>query len=236
PLSIFRRRRLRAANLIVLLMYGANFPAWFFITLYLQQVLHYDAIEAGLAFLPMTGSIFLGSSLAPRAVARFGAQRVIAVAVLALAAGMLELSGIAPGGTYVGNVLLGALLTALGLGFSLVPATIVAMSGVPGSQSGLASGVLNTSRLMGGALGLAILSTLAAGRTRAEVGVGAARALTDGFDRAFVVGTGFALVAVLVAVVSLRPGSEKLAAEPVPIAEAEGSEGAAEDRERVLVA
>jgi EmrB/QacA subfamily drug resistance transporter len=236
PLSIFRRRRLRAANLIVLLMYGANFPAWFFITLYLQQVLHYDAIEAGLAFLPMTGSIFLGSSLAPRAVARFGAQRVIAVAVLALAAGMLELSGIAPGGTYVGNVLLGALLTALGLGFSLVPATIVAMSGVPGSQAGLASGVLNTSRLMGGALGLAILSTLAAGRTRAEAGVGVARALTDGFDRAFVVGTGFALVAVLVAVVSLRPGPEKLAVEPVPIAEAEASEAAAEDRESVLAA
>jgi EmrB/QacA subfamily drug resistance transporter len=136
PLAIFRRRRLRAANLVVLLMYAANFPAWFFITLYLQQVLHYDAIEAGLAFLPMTGSIFLGSALAPRAVARFGAQRVIAVAVLALAAGMLELSGIAPGGTYVGNVLLGALLTALGMGFSLVPATIVAMSGVPGSSPG----------------------------------------------------------------------------------------------------
>jgi hypothetical protein len=89
---------------------------------------------------------------------------------------------------------------------------------------------------MGGALGLAILSTLAAGRTRAEVGAGAARALTDGFDRAFVVGTGFALVAVLVAVVSLRPGLEKLAAEPVPIAEAEASEAAAEDPESVLAA
>jgi EmrB/QacA subfamily drug resistance transporter len=234
PLSIFRRRRLRAANLIVLLMYGANFPAWFFITLYLQQVLHYDAIEAGLAFLPMTGSIFLGSSLAPRAVARFGAQRVIGVAVLAMAVGMLELSGIAPGGTYVGNVLVGALLTALGMGFSLVPATIVAMSGVPGSQSGLASGVLNTSRLMGGALGLAILSTIAAGRTRAETGLGAARALSDGFDRAFVVGAGFALVAVVVAVVALRPGSEELAVQPV--SEVETAELPEEDREPALVA
>ena len=75
PLSIFRFERLRAANLIVLLMYAANFPAWFFITLYLQQVLHYDAIEAGLGFLPMTLSIFLGSTLAPRVVARFGARR-----------------------------------------------------------------------------------------------------------------------------------------------------------------
>ncbi len=243
PLSIFRRRRLRAANLIVLLMYGANFPAWFFITLYLQQVLHDDAIAAGLAFLPMTGSIFLGSSLAPRAVARFGAQRVIGVAVLALAGGMLELSGIAPGGSYVGSVLLGAVLTALGMGFSLVPATIVAMSGVPGSQAGLASGVLNTSRLMGGALGLAILSTIAAGRTRAESGLGAARALTDGFDRAFLVGTGFALVAVLVAVVSLRADSEEPAVRPVTDArpglagaEAEPGQVGDEDRERVLVA
>ncbi|MGI8714222.1 MAG: MFS transporter [Solirubrobacteraceae bacterium] len=231
PLAIFRRRRLRAANAIVLLMYGANFPAWFFITLYLQQVLHFDAIEAGLAFLPMTLSIFTGSTLAPRAVARFGSRRVIAVAMLSLAAGMLALSGVAPGGTYVGNVLLGALLTALGMGFSLVPATIVAMSGVPGSQSGLASGVLNTSRLMGGALGLAILSTIAAGQTRAEVGLGAARALADGFDRAFVVGAAFALVAVALAIVSLRPAPRELDA----VVE-ERAEQVQQDEERVLVA
>jgi EmrB/QacA subfamily drug resistance transporter len=238
PLSIFRRRRLRAANLIVLLMYGANFPAWFFITLYLQQVLHYDAIEAGLAFLPMTASIFLGSTLAPRVVARFGAQRVIGAAALAMAAGMIALTGLAPGGTYVGTVLGGAVLVSLGLGFSLVPATIVAMSGVPGSQSGLASGVLNTSRLMGGALGLAILSTIAAGRTRAEAGLGAAHALTDGFDRAFAVGTGFALAAVLIAVVSLRSGSEEGAAAPVAAAaeapEAEVAAVSDEHREPVL--
>ncbi len=95
PLSIFRARRLRAANLIVLLMYAANFPAFFFITLYLQQVLHYDAIEAGLGFLPMTLSIFAGSTLAPRVVARFGVRPVIVVAMLSTAAGMLLLSGVA---------------------------------------------------------------------------------------------------------------------------------------------
>jgi EmrB/QacA subfamily drug resistance transporter len=222
PLSIFRVRRLRAANLIVLLMYAANFPAWFFITLYLQQVLHYDAIEAGLAFLPMTLSIFTGSTLAPRVVARFGARAVIVTAMLAMSAGMLLLSGITPGGTYVANVLGGALLTALGMGFSLVPSTIVAMQGVAGSESGVASGLLNTSRLMGGALGLAILSTIASGQTRGHVGIGAARSLTDGFDLAFTVAAGFALVAAAIAAVGLRTPSGR--ADLVALPEARDAE------------
>ncbi len=217
PLSIFRIRRLRAANLIVLLMYGANFPAWFFITLYLQQVLHFDAIEAGLAFLPMTLSIFTGSTLAPGVVARFGSRPVIVVAMTTMSAGMLMLSGVAPGGTYVGDVLAGSVLTAIGMGFSLVPATIVAMQGVARSESGVASGLLNTSRLMGGALGLAILSTIASTQTRHDVGVSAARALTDGFDLAFTVAIGFALVAAGVAAVSLRPVAEVAEARPADV-------------------
>jgi MFS family permease len=204
PLSIFRARRLRAASVVVLLMYAANFPAWFFITLYLQQVLHFDAIEAGIAFLPMTLSIFTGSSLAPRVVARFGPRAVISVAMMSMATGMLLLSGVGPGGTYFGTVFAGALLTALGMGFSLVPATIVAMQGVPGGQSGLASGLLNTSQLMGGALGLAILSTIAAGQTHAQTGLGAAAALSDGFDLAFTVATGFALAGAAIAAFALR--------------------------------
>ena len=116
PLSIFRLPQLRTANIVVLLMYAANFPAWFFITLYLQQVLHYDAIEAGLSFLPMTLSIFVGSTLAPRVVARFGARRVISFGMLAMLLGMLWLTRIGPGGNYLGTVLGGALLTALGNG------------------------------------------------------------------------------------------------------------------------
>jgi EmrB/QacA subfamily drug resistance transporter len=205
PLSIFRLKRLRAANLIVLLMYAANFPAWFFITLYLQQVLRFDAIEAGLAFLPMTLSIFIGSTLAPRVVARFGSRAVIVTAMASMSAGMLLLTGIVPGGTYVGTVLAGSVLTALGMGFSLVPSTIVAMSGVAGAESGVASGLLNTSRLMGGALGLAILSTIASSVTRGETGLSAARALTNGFDLAFTVAVGFAVTAAVLAAVALRP-------------------------------
>jgi EmrB/QacA subfamily drug resistance transporter len=219
PLQIFRIRQLRAANVVVVALYASTFPAFFFITLYLQQVLHYSAIGAGLAFLPWTLSIFTGSTLAPRVVARFGARRVIALAMLAVAGGMALFAGIAPGGSYAGAVLPGALLAALGMGFSLVPSTIAAMQGVPGRQSGVASGLLNTSRLLGGALGLAILSTIAAGHTRGVAAAGAPGALTGGFDLAFTVAVGFALIGALVAAVGLRPASERAAvadlAEPI---------------------
>ncbi len=205
PLQIFRIRQLRAANLIVVLMYAATFPAFFFITLYLQQVLHFSAIGAGVAFLPMTLSIFAGSTLAPRVVARFGARAVIVSAMTAMAAGMLVLSGIAPGQNYVGPILIGQVLTALGMGFGLVPSTIVAMQGVAGAQSGVASGLLNTSRLMGGALGLAVLSTIASGQAGGAVGAAPVHALTNGFDLAFTVAVGFAVIAALVAAYALRP-------------------------------
>jgi EmrB/QacA subfamily drug resistance transporter len=206
PLSILRAAgQLRAANLVVTLLYAAFFPVWFFLTLYMQQVLHYDPIEAGVAFLPMTLSIFAASKLAPRLVARFGPRPVITVGMLTATVGMLLLKSIAPGDSYVGAVLPGALLSSIGMGCSLVPATIVAMQGLPRSHSGLGSGLLNTSRLMGGALGLAVLSTIAAAHTRGEASLGAARALSDGFDLAFVVGALFALAGAAVAATLLRP-------------------------------
>ena len=205
PLSIFRVGHLRAANAVVLLLYASQFPAWFFLTLYMQQVLHYDAIEAGLGFLPMTLSIFAASTLAPRVVARFGPRRVIATGMLTSSVGLLLLSGVAPGGTYVHTVLLGALLSALGMGFTLVPATIVAMQGIERSQSGIASGLLNTSRLVGGALGLAVLSTIAAGQASSAVGAAQTPvAVTNGFALAYHVGTVFALAGAAIAAFLLR--------------------------------
>jgi EmrB/QacA subfamily drug resistance transporter len=203
PLSIFRIGHLRAANAVVLLLYAAQFPTWFFLTLYMQQVLHYDAIEAGLGFLPMTLSIFAASTLAPRIVARFGPRPVITTGMVSSAAGMMLLSGVTPGGTYVNTVLLGALLAALGMGLTLVPATIVAMQGVERQQSGVASGLLNTSRLVGGALGLAVLSTIAASEA-ASAGGTQALAATSGFDLAFHVGAGIALTGAAVAAFLLR--------------------------------
>jgi predicted MFS family arabinose efflux permease len=200
PLSIFRIGHLRAANAVVLLLYAAQFPGWFFLTLYMQQVLHYSAIGAGLGFLPMTLSIFAASTVAPRMVARFGPRGVITTGMLTSAAGLMLLSGVAPGGNYVQTVLLGAFLSALGMGFTLVPATIVAMQGVAGAQSGVASGLLNTSRLVGGALGLAVLSTIAAAHTRAVIGAdGTAHALTSGFGLAYTIGAALAVAGAVVA-------------------------------------
>ena len=218
PLSMLRVGRLRAANLVVVLLYAALFPVWFFLTLYLQQVLRYDAIEAGLAFLPMTVTIFAGSSLAPRLVARFCPRRVITAGMLCAAAGTALLTGIDAGGSYFGTVLAGAVVSSLGMGLALVPATIVAMQGVAGSQSGLASGLLNTSRLMGGALGLAVLSTIAAAQTRGELGASPAEALTAGFGVAFEVGTLLCLAGAAVAALLLRPAA------PAPVASVPATE------------
>lgn len=220
PLSVFRRGQLRVANIVVVLLYSAFFPVWFFLTLYLQQTLHYDAIEAGISFLPMTLSIFAASTLAPRLVGRWGARRVITTGMLCAGLGMGLLTGVAPGGSYLPNVLPGALLSALGMGLSLVPATIVAMQGLPASESGLGSGLLNTSRLMGGALGLAVLSTIADAQTRSDGSLGMARALTDGFDLAFAVGAVFCVIGAVVAGLFLRQ-ADRAAVAPMPAPPAE---------------
>ncbi len=230
PPSILRFVQLRISNIVVTLLYAAFFPVWFFLTLYMQEVLHFDAIEAGLSFLPMTLSIFAASTLAPRLVGRFGPRTVITSGMTVATLGMLLLIGVAPGGSYLGSVLPGAMLAAIGFGFSLVPATIVAMQCLPASQSGIGSGLLNTSRLMGGALGLAILSTIADAQTRADAASGFGHALTNGFDVAFAVGAGFALAGALVAGLWLRnpaPSGELLEVSPEITAEIEESEALA---------
>jgi EmrB/QacA subfamily drug resistance transporter len=213
PLSIFGLHRLRAANLVVVLLYAALFSMWFFLTLFLQQVLHDDALQAGLSFLPLTLSVFAGSSLTPQLAARFGLRATLGAGMLLATAGLLLLSGIGPGDNYFASVLPGGVLSSFGMGLALVSGTIVATQGVPRAQSGLASGLLNTSRLVGGALGLAILSTLAASHTRAELALASApRALTDGFSLAFTVGALFCLAGAVVAAVLLRERHQEPAA------------------------
>lgn len=215
PLSIFRRRQLRTANLVVILMYAALFSMFFFITLYLQQVLREDALQAGLSFLPMTLSVFTGSSLAPRLVSRMGLRLVVVLGMVSATAGLLLLSGVRPGGSYFDLVLPGGILSGLGMGLTLVSSTIGATQGVPRDESGLASGLLNMSRLFGGALGLAILSTLASSQSHASAGAGALQALSDGFGVAFRVGAAFTLLAAIVALAGLRSTQRLELVEPV---------------------
>jgi MFS family permease len=178
---------------------------FFFVTLYLQQVLGDDALQAGLSFLPTTLAVFTASSLAPRLVARLGVRRVVTIGMLFATAGLLILTGVRPGGSYFTVVLPGGVLAGLGMGLGLVPSTIAATQGVPRHQSGLASGLLNTSRLVGGALGLAVLSTIAASSTAHAIGSSPAEALTNGFSLAFQIGAAITLVAAVVAAVMLRP-------------------------------
>jgi EmrB/QacA subfamily drug resistance transporter len=215
PLRIFRRARLRAANLVVLALYSGVFVMWFFTSLYVQQVLGWDAIKTGLGFLPMTIGVAIASSRAPRLAARFGTRATITAGMSLAALGLLILTGMHPGGGYLETVLPGGMAAAVGLGIALVPSTIVAVQGVPTAEAGVASGLLNTSRLLGGALGLAVLSTIANAQTHAALrgGAPALAALTDGYGRALLVGAMIVAAGAVAAATLLRtrPGGAERA-------------------------
>ena len=195
PLRIFRNRPVTAANLVVFCMGAAAFAMWYFLSLYLQQVLGDDPIEAGLSFLPMTVAIIITSQIASRLTGRLGAGAVLAGGMTLIALGMAGLSQVSADGSYLADVLVPSVITAAGIGFSFVPVTIAATAGVRGPEAGLASGLVNTFRQVGGSIGLALLATVATQRTTDALhGHGPAEALTLGFQRAFLVGAGFALV------------------------------------------
>jgi EmrB/QacA subfamily drug resistance transporter len=207
PLRIYRSRTLTAANVVMLLVGGATFGMWFFVSLYLQQVLGYSPIRAGLAFLPMTLTIAAVTTLVSRAVYRIGAKPPLLAGLAAMTAGLLLFTGVHADGTYLGEVLAPSLLVSIGMGLSFVPTTILAVAGVAPAEAGLASGLVNTSRLVGGALGLAILAAIATAKTSEELRSGAVhgihQALTSGFQFAFAVAAAFALAGGLVALLGL---------------------------------
>jgi EmrB/QacA subfamily drug resistance transporter len=218
PLRIFRSRALSTANGVVFALGCAMFAMWYLVSLYLQQVLGYSPIKAGLAFLPMPLLIIAGTAVASRLAARRGVKPLLVTGMTLVGVGMLLFSGVSADGSYVADVLPAGLVTALGLGLAFVPVTIAGVSGVAPSESGLASGLINTSRQVGGALGLAILATVATERTAALTDHGAptVSALTAGFDRAFVVGAAFAFAGALVAGLALKvqPRAQAPAAAP----------------------
>jgi EmrB/QacA subfamily drug resistance transporter len=206
PLDVFKMPQLRAANLIVALLFFGMFGMWYFVSLYQQDVKGDDALLTGVAFLQMTLLIFAASATAPKLIARFGVRPVLVFGMLLVSAGFLVLATVTPSSGYGAAILPGGMLTALGAGWTLVPATIVAVKGVPAAQNGLASGVVNTSRLVGGTLGLAVLTTLATSRTNELLGGGTAQleALTDGYRLAFFIGAGLCLLGAAAAVTLLR--------------------------------
>jgi EmrB/QacA subfamily drug resistance transporter len=217
-LSIFRNRTLSAANVVGLLTGASLFAMFFFISLYLQQALGYSPLRTGFAYLPLAVMIFLSAGAAGAIVQRVGVRPVLTVGLLCVAAGLLLFSRVSPGGTYLGDVLFPSLLVAVGLGFSFMSQTLAAVAGVRNEEAGLASGLINSSQQVGGAIGLAVLSTLATERTTHVLTGGAARdtALVEGFQRAFAVGAGFAIAAAIIAVLFVRP--PRVPAEAVAVA------------------
>jgi EmrB/QacA subfamily drug resistance transporter len=207
PLIPFKEltKTLRTANTIVLLFSAALFPMWFVSSLYMQQGLGLSPLHTGLVFLPMTLTIMLVASRAGRLVSRFGARAVLGGGLIMLAGGLLLFTRIGSSGSAIVYVMIPGLLTAAGIAMSIVPSTIAATQGAKQGQAGLASGLVNTSRQVGGGLGLAVLITLATQRTSHLIGAGqqVSQALTDGFRLAYLIGAGLAAAAALIAFTSL---------------------------------
>ena len=205
PFSIFRLRTLRGADIVGLLIGMSLFSMFFFISLYLQDVLHFSPIKTGVAYLPLALTIVFSAGAASQLVTRVGFKPTLIGGLLLIAAGLLWFSRVrAPGGSYVADVLGPSLLAGAGLGFSFVPVTIAAVTGTRPHEAGLASGLINTAQQIGGALGLAILATVANSTTKNALASGVLNtsvALTKGFERAFLVGAGFAIVGAILAAV-----------------------------------
>ena len=219
-LSIFRTPNLAAANLAQFLLGAAWIPMWFFLNLYLQQVLGYGPFEGGAALLPMTAAIMLLMVVvAPRVVDRFGNKAPVVAGMLLLAAGMAVLALVRPDGTFAVDVLPASLIAAAGMSLAFIPSLGTAISSARPEEGGLASGIVNTSYQVGSALGLAAMTAVAASRGAdqlADLG-----ALTDGYSAAFLGAAGIALVGGLLAALLLR----------APKATAAESRTSTEDRE-----
>jgi EmrB/QacA subfamily drug resistance transporter len=184
-LSIFRVRSLLTANLVMLFVASGMFAMFFFNTLYIQRVLGYGPLKAGLALLPFTAGIMLSAGLASQFAPRVGVRPVAAAGMIVTAVGMFLLSRLPVHGSYAADVLPAIMLSSLGMGAVFMPLTLVATTGLEDRDQGLASGLFNTSQQIGGALGLAILSTLAAGATSRAGGADDTAALVTGFHWAF---------------------------------------------------
>ena len=210
PFRVFRLPNITGANVSGLLIGASLFSMFFFVSLYMQQVLHYSPLKSGFSYLPLAVTIIISAGVASQLVSRFGFKPVLVFGMALVAIGLLLFSRVPVDGTFAADVLPASLVAAAGLGFSFVPVTIAAVSGVRDSDAGLASGLINTAQQIGGALGLAVLSTISISRTDDVMAAahGAKselpHALTEGFSSAFTAGAGFAILGVVLGLVLIK--------------------------------
>jgi EmrB/QacA subfamily drug resistance transporter len=224
--GIFRIRTITGINISTVFVAMALFSMFFFISLYMQQVLGFSALEAGLAYLPLAVGIIITAGAASQLVTRFGFKPTLISGLVITAIGLIWFSQVSPEGSYVADVLFPSLLAAVGLGLAFVSLTVAGVSGVEPHEAGLASGLINTSQQIGGALGLAILATVANGVTDDKLPAAqnpqqVASALTDGFQAAFMVGAGFAIAGAILAALMVSGRASREHAEAARRGEAE---------------
>jgi EmrB/QacA subfamily drug resistance transporter len=221
-LGIFRTRSLSVANTAMFLVGSGLFAMFFFATLYVQQLRGYSPIKAGLAFLPFTFGIIIGATLAQQFIKRIGVRAVTLTGLLIATGGMLLYTQLSLSGGYWGELFPAVMITSTGMGLVFVPVTLLATTNVPHEDAGLASGLFNTSQQIAGALGLAVLSTIAASRTSSKLDSGTAKhaATLSGYHLAFLIGAALmvAAFAVLAALLRKRDVASINTEEPMAIA------------------
>jgi Na+/melibiose symporter-like transporter len=206
PLGFFRRRTPTGANIVGFGLGTVVFSMFFLLSLYQQQVLGFSALKTGVGYLAVALTAVVASGAAQALVTRLGVKPVLAFGLLMIFGGLVWFTQISVGGSYTADLLGGFLLIGVGLGFSFVPVSIAALAGVPPREAGLASGLINTSQQIGGALGVAILTTVSTTRTSDQITSGTAQdqALVDGFSVAFWVAAAFAAAAIVATLLTLR--------------------------------
>ena len=216
PFSIFRLQTLVGANVAGLILGTSLFAMFLMLTLYMQQVLGYSPLRTGVGYLAVAGTAIVWSAVAAQLVTRVGVKPVLVAGMTLMTAGLLYFTQVDVGGSYLTDLLPGFLLISIGMGFSFVPISIAALAGVKDSEAGLASGLINTSQQIGGALGIAALSAVATSTTDSAVASGTALpiALTDGFEAAFIGGAIVAALGVVASLVLIR-GRDLAQEEPV---------------------
>ena len=221
--GILRTRTVAGANVTGFILGTALFSMFLMLTLYMQQVLGFSAMRSGFGYLAVAGSAILWSAVAAQLVTRIGVKPVLVTGMAMLTAGLAFFTQVSVDGSYMTDLLPGFLLVGVGIGFSFVPISIAALAGVQPAEAGLASGLINTSQQIGGALGIAVLSTIATSRTEDAVATGTAvpAALVDGFTLAFIVGLAIAALGIVAALVLVRRDELEQAPEQAPEAEPE---------------